>query len=155
MITWDFGGEKSISWEGRSCNGFPSEGLSRGALIYGTEGSALLEGNNYTVFDTKNRKVKSTSEKAEGDPTNTQSANGVRLDRLHVKNFIDSIASGAALTSPIEEGHRSVTMLHLGNISQRVGRTLVCNAADGHVLNDDGAMKLWQRDYEPGWAPAI
>ena len=155
VITWDFGGEKSISWEGRSCNGFPSEGLSRGALIYGTEGSALLEGNNYTVFDTKNRKVKSTSEKAEGDPTNTQSANGVRLDRLHVKNFIDSIASGAALTSPIEEGHRSVTMLHLGNISQRVGRTLVCNAADGHVLNDDGAMKLWQRDYEPGWAPAI
>jgi len=155
VITWDFGGEKSISWEGRSCNGFPSEGYSRGAVIYGTEGSALLEGNNYTVFDTKNHKVKSTAEKAEGDPTNTQSANGIRLDRLHVQNFIDAISSGAALTSPIEEGHRSVTMLHLGNISQRVGRTLVCNPADGQVVDDEGAMKLWQRDYEPGWAPAV
>jgi hypothetical protein len=124
-------------------------------VIYGTEGSALLEGNNYTVFDTKNRKVKSTAEKAEGDPTNTQSASGIRLDRLHVKNFIDAVAMGAALTSPIEEGHRSVTMLHLGNISQRVGRTLVCNPADGHVVDDEGAMKLWQREYEPGWAPAV
>ncbi|MFZ1057421.1 MAG: Gfo/Idh/MocA family oxidoreductase [Opitutaceae bacterium] len=155
VIAWDFGGEKSISWEGRSCNGFPSEGLSRGVVVYGTDGTALLEGDNYTVFDTKNRKVKATAEKAEGDPTNTQSANGIRLDRLHVKNFVDAIASGVALNSPIEEGHKSVTMLHLGNISQRVGRTLVCNPADGHIANDDGAMKLWQREYEPGWAPAV
>ena len=155
VITWDFGGEKSISWEGRSCNGFPSEGYSRGAMIYGTDGSALLEGNNYTVFDKKNQKVKSTAEKAEGDPTNTQSASGIRLDRMHVKNFIDAITTGAALTSPIEEGHRSTTMLHLGNISQRVGRTLVCDPSSGHVLGDDGAMKLWQREYEPGWQPAV
>ncbi len=155
VIAWDFAGEKSISWEGRSCSGFPSEGYSRGAVIYGSEGTALLEGNNYTVFDTKNKKVRATAEKAEGDPTNTQSANGVRLDRLHVKNFVDAVATGSALTSPIEEGHRSVTMLHLGNISQRVGRTLVCNASDGHILDDPEAMKLWQRDYEPGWEPKV
>jgi predicted dehydrogenase len=155
VITWDFGGEKSISWEGRSCNGFPSEGYSRGVMIYGTDGSALLEGNNYTVFDKKGQKVRSTAEKAEGDPTNTQSANGIRLDRMHVKNFVDAVTNGAALTSPIEEGHRSTTMLHLGNISQRVGRTLVCNPADGHVIGDDGAMKLWQREYEPGWQPSV
>jgi hypothetical protein len=31
----------------------------------------------------------------------------------------------------------------------------VCNPADGHIANDDGAMKLWQREYEPGWAPAV
>ena len=155
VIAWDFAGEKSVSWEGRSCSGFPSEGLSRGAIIYGTDGTALLEGNNYTVFDTKNKKVKATAEKAEGDPTNTQSANGIRLDRMHVQNFVDAIAKGAALTSPIAEGHKSVTMLHLGNISQRVGRTLVCNPSDGHIVNDDEAMKLWQREYEPGWAPAV
>jgi hypothetical protein len=46
-------------------------------------------------------------------------------------------------------------MLHLGNISQRVGRALSCNPIDGHILNDGGAMKLWQREYEPGWEPAV
>jgi predicted dehydrogenase len=153
VIGWEYAGEKSISWEGRSCNSFPTEGLSRGAMIYGTEGSALLEGNNYTVFDAKNRKVKSSVEAAEGDPMNTRSASGIRLDRMHVKNFIDAVQSGVALNSPISEGHKSVAMLHLGNISQRVGRTLNCSASDGHIVGDDDAMKLWKRTYEPGWEP--
>jgi hypothetical protein len=59
------------------------------------------------------------------------------------------------LNSPIEEGHKSVAMLHLGNISQRVGRSLKCDPSDGHILGDDEAMKLWRRDYEPGWEPAV
>ncbi len=152
-ISWEFGGEKSISWEGRSCNGFPSEGLPRGAYLYGTEGTALLEGDNYTVFDSKNRKVRTLVDKSEGNGTDILSASGIRLDRLHMRNFIDAIRSGVPLNSPISEGHKSVTMLHLGNIAQRVGRVLACNPADGHILGDDEAMKLWQREYEPGWAP--
>jgi predicted dehydrogenase len=155
VIGWEYAGEKSISWEGRSCNSFPTEGLSRGAMIYGTEGSALLEGNNYTVFDSKNKKVKSVVQAAEADGTNTRSSNGIDLDRMHVRNFIDAVQTGVPLNSPISEGHKSVAMLHLGNISQRVGRTLDCNAADGHILNDADAMKLWQRTYEPGWEPAV
>jgi hypothetical protein len=70
-----------------------------------------------------------------------------------VRNFIDAIHSGVPLNSPISEGHKSVAMLHIGNISQRVGRTLDCSASDGHIQNDKGAMKLWQRTYEPGWEP--
>jgi predicted dehydrogenase len=154
VIGWDFAGEKSISWEGRSCNGFPAEGLPRGAYIYGTEGTALLEGDNYTVFDSRNRKVRTLLDKSEGNGTDVTSASGIRLDRLHMRNFVDAIRGGAPLNSPISEGHKSVTMLHLGNIAQRVGRALACNPADGHILNDDDAMKLWQREYEPGWAPA-
>jgi hypothetical protein len=72
---------------------------------------------------------------------------------MHVRNFVDAIRLGTPLSSPIEEGHKSVTMLHLGNIAQRTGRALACNPSDGHILNDDEAMKLWQREYEPGWEP--
>src|SRR6266513_3064022 len=46
-ITWDFAEGKTMSWEGRSCNDFPVEGRSRGTLIYGTEGAALLDGDDY------------------------------------------------------------------------------------------------------------
>ena len=155
LIGWEFEGGRSISWEGRSCNGFPTEGLPRGAYIYGTGGTALLEGDNYTVFDARNRKVRTLVDKAEGNGTDVMSASGIRLDRLHMRNFIDAIRGEAPLSSPISEGHKSVTMLHLGNISQRVGRALSCNPIDGHILNDGGAMKLWQREYEPGWEPAV
>jgi predicted dehydrogenase len=152
-ISWEFGGEKSISWEGRSCNGFPAEGLPRGAYIYGTNGAALLEGDNYTVFDSRNRKVRALLDKSEGNGTDVLSASGIRLDRLHMRNFVEAIRSGVPLNSPIQEGHKSVTMLHLGNIAQRVGRALACSPADGRILGDEEAMRLWQRDYEPGWAP--
>jgi predicted dehydrogenase len=152
-IGWEFAGEKSISWEGRSCNGFPSEGLARGATIYGTNGAALLEGDNYTVFDPKNRAVRTLLDKSEGNGTDITSASGPRLDRLHMENFVDAIRSGVPLNSPISEGHKSVTMLHLGNIAQRVGRALACDPADGRIQNDVEAMELWQREYEPGWAP--
>ena len=154
VIGWDFGGKKSISWEGRSCNGYPTEGLSRGSMVYGTDGAALLDGNNYTIFDSRKRKVKEVIEKPESEGTNTQSANGTRLDRMHVQNFVDAIRTGAPLSSPISEGHKSVAMLHLGNIAQRVGRTLDCNPADGHIIGDADAARLWSRDYEPGWAPS-
>jgi hypothetical protein len=29
------------------------------------------------------------------------------------------------------------------------------NSADGHILGDPGAAKLWQREYEKGWEPKI
>jgi hypothetical protein len=98
--------------------------------------------------------VRSLQDKPEGNGTDLRSASGIRLDRLHVKNFVDAIRTGSALNSPISEGHKSVTLLHLGNIAQRVGRVLNCNPSDGHILGDDAAMGLWQRQYEPGWAPA-
>lgn len=72
-----------------------------------------------------------------------------------MRNFIDAIRTGVALNSPITEGHKSVTMLHLGNIAQRTGRALSCDPSNGHIVGDDDAMKLWQRDYEPGWAPQV
>jgi len=46
-------------------------------------------------------------------------------------------------------------MLHLGNIAWRVGRELHCNPANGHILKDAQAMKLWRREYEKGWAPVV
>jgi predicted dehydrogenase len=155
VVGWEFAGRKSITWEGRSCNGFPSEGLARGAVIYGTAGTALLEGNNYTVFDGANHPVRSLIDRPEASGTDPISASGVRLDRMHLNNFIEAIRSGTPLASPISEANLSVAMLHLGNISQRVGRTLACDPSNGRILNDDGAMRLWRRDYEPGWEPLV
>jgi predicted dehydrogenase len=154
-IGWDYAEGKTISWEGRSCNDFPSEGLDRGALVYGTEGAVLLDGNAYTVFDKNKKMVKQVKGNESADPTNTVSASGIGLDRLHVKDFLDCIRTGKRPNSPIEEAHKSVAMLHLGNIAWRVGRTLACNPADGHIKGDDDAMKLWRRDYEPGWEPVV
>jgi predicted dehydrogenase len=154
-ISWDFPEGKSMSWEGRSCNDYPVEGRSRGTLIYGTEGTALLDGDDYIIFD-KNKKIIKQAKGAEVvDPTNTISGSGMGMDTAHVSNFIETVRGNQQLNCPIAEGYKSVTLLHLGNIAWRVGRELNCDPANGHILNDHDAMQLWQREYEPGWEPRV
>ncbi|HET7626591.1 MAG TPA: Gfo/Idh/MocA family oxidoreductase [Verrucomicrobiae bacterium] len=154
-ISWDFPEGKSMSWESRSCNDFPVEGRARGTLIYGTEGTALLDGNDYIIYDQKRKIVKQAKGDEVVDPTNTISASGIGMDTAHVANFIETIRGKDQLTCPISEGYKSVTLLHLGNIAWRVGRELHCDTTNGHIANDADAMKLWRREYEPGWEPKV
>lgn len=155
VINWEFPGDKAMSWEGRSCNSYAPEGRARGTMVYGTEGSALLDGMEYTFFDAKNKIIHEVKNAAPVDSTNTLSSTGVESDALHFKNFVDAIRDGATLNAPVAEASKSVTMLHLGNIAQRVGRTLQCDPQNAHVLNDEAAMKLWSREYAAGWQPVI
>ena len=155
VIGWDYAEGKTISWEGRSCNRFPIQGLERGAMIYGTEGAVLLDGNSYTVFDKNGKIVKEAKETAAVDRTNTLSATGMALDQMHFQNFVDAVRGTKTVNSPVVEGHKSVTSLQLGNIAWRVSRELRCDTANGHIQNDPGAMKLWRREYEKGWEPVV
>lgn len=155
VIGWDFAGGKSITWEGRSCNKYPIEGLTVGTMIYGTAGTALLDANSYTFWDDKKKVIKDAKEKAEAESTNTLSATGEKLDVLHFANFLGAIREGQKQNSIISDANKSVTMLHLGNIAQRTGRLLNIDQANGHIVNDADAMKLWRRDYEPGWEPKV
>jgi predicted dehydrogenase len=155
VISWDFAEGKAMTWEGHSCNSQPIEGLERGVMIYGTGGAALLEGDNCRIVDNARKPLLQLKSGAAADPANTVSSTGAGLDTLHFKNFIDAIRLGAPLSAPVSEGHKSVAMLQLGNIAWRTGRTLDLDTANGHIKNDAAAMKLWQRDYEPGWEPKV
>jgi predicted dehydrogenase len=152
-VSWDFPEGKTMSWEGRSCNDYPVEGKPRGALIYGTEGTAFLDGDDYIIYDKNKKIIKQAKGNEAVDPTNTVSASGLGMDTAHISNFIETVRGNQQLTCPIEEGYKSVTLLHLGNIAWRVGRGLNCDPANGHILKDSDAMKLWRRKYEPGWEP--
>ena len=155
VINCDFAEGKTLTWEGRSCNDFPIENKSRGALIYGTDGTAFLDGNDYIIYDKKKKIVKQAKGNEVVDPTNTVSASGIGMDTAHVANFLHAVRGQESLTCPIVEGYKSVSLLHLGNIAWRVGRELHCDPANGHILNDPEAAKLWRREYEPGWEPRV
>ena len=152
VATFEFEGSNSIIWEGRSCNGFRTEGLERGVTFHGEQGSVLVDDNGYTVYDRKNKVVTKVDDVAEQSTTNTTGP-GDRLDTYHLVNFLDCMRSRKPPNADIEEGHRSVTLCHLANIAYRVGHTIRCNPANGHILDDTQAQSLWSRSYEPGWEP--
>jgi len=156
IASFEFGNDKAITWEGRSCNNFPVEGSGRGFVIYGDKGSLINKGgSDYAIYDASNKLIKEVKSTAVVEAGNTLSASG-NDDLFHLNNFLQSIRGEAKLNSPVSEAHKSVLLCHLANISQRTGRTLNCDASNGgHILNDKDAMALWRRTYEKGWEPVV
>jgi len=151
VISMDFQEGLSMTWEGRSCNPRHIEGASVGAMFYGEKGSLLITGGNgYTLFDLDGKEIRKEEDRNKIDSRNPASP-AQQLDALHIRNFYDAIASGAPLRSDIDSGHKSTLLVQLGNIAQRVGRSLDIDPANGHILKDKQANKLWSRKYEKGW----
>ena len=73
----------------------------------------------------------------------------------HFANFIAAICKGEKLNAPVSEGNVAVTMLQLSNIAWEVNRELHLETQNGRIENDAEAMKLWDREYEKGWAPHV
>lgn len=152
-VTYDFPGGKSINWEGFSANGFPSFGRGRGSVIYGSQGTIMMDRGGYIVYNRGNEEVKRVMTGDAGDPLDT--VGGGSLVDMHVHNFVQGIRVGEQLNSPIDEGQLSVQMLHLGNIAQYVHRTLNIDPDSGRIIGDSQAMSYWKRPYEPGWEVRI
>ncbi|MEO9853804.1 MAG: Gfo/Idh/MocA family oxidoreductase [Reichenbachiella sp.] len=151
MANFEFEGGKMISWEGRSCAPFKHHGRGRGVTIHGTAGTILLDRNEYIAYDMDNNIIKKMAEDEISATTDTVGAGG--LDDFHINNFLESIRSGAPLNAPIQDAHKTNVLCHLGNISQKVGRSLNIDTSNGKILNDEEAMKSWSRSYEKGWEP--
>jgi len=155
VINLEFENKSMISWEGRSCNGKSIEANSVGIIFYAEQGSMVIEsGNSYKIYDLKNNLVKEVKNNFTVDARNLSDPSQ-NLDALHILNFFDGIRLGTKLNSDIVSGHQSTLLVQLGNISQRVGRSLAINPTNGHILNDKAAMKFWSREYQPGWEPKI
>jgi predicted dehydrogenase len=142
-----------ISWDGNSCEGMKCYGRDRGSTISGTEGTILVDRDGYETYDLKGRK---TGEFKAGSKTSSLDLVGSdSMTDAHFANFIAGIRNGAALNAPISEGNIAVTMLQLSNIAWEVNRELSLDTKDGRILGDAEAMRMWAREYEPGWAPQI
>ena len=151
VISMEFDNRTALTWEGRSCNPHNNEGASVGVTFYGEKGTLVTQGgNDYTIFGLDDKVIKSVKSDVKVDSSNLMNP-GETLDSLHLQNFLDGISKGMALNSGINSGHKSTLLVQLGNISQRVGRTLYTDPKNGHILNDHGAFKLWSREYEKGW----
>ena len=65
------------------------------------------------------------------------------------QNFIDVVRSRdkSKQNAPIEEGHYSCALLHLANISYRVGRTLNFDPIKEEIIGDKEAQAMMKRNY--------
>jgi predicted dehydrogenase len=142
-------GGRVIRWDGQSGNAMPRYGRGRGVLLLGTKGSAVVDRNGFELYDLDGKQTRAVTAAATSETTGTV-GEGV-LDVYHAGNFVDVIrGTAAALNSPIEEGHISTNICHLGNMADRTRQVLTIDTATGRPTSAE-AMKLWAVDYQPGW----
>ena len=107
-----------------------------GAVIYGSKGYLAIwdeDHGRYSSFLGKEQQPGPT-----GQDLGNNWANFIAA--LRTRKHED-------LNAPIEEGAISTTLVHLANISYRVGRTLHFDAASYSVTGDAEANKMFRRDY--------
>ncbi|HKA00926.1 MAG TPA: hypothetical protein VKE70_30650, partial [Candidatus Solibacter sp.] len=124
---WMSNHEGGISEGGKSPN-------TIGNLFYGSKGYMAISGyNKYQFYLGK-----------EGEPGPTMTKGG-----SHFANFFAAVRDRKreTLSAEIEEGAASTVLVHLANISYRVGRTIHFDPKTMTITGDAEASKLMTREY--------
>ncbi len=70
----------------------------------------------------------------------------------HVKNFVDCVVSRETTVAPVETGHRSISLAHLGNIALRTGRDLRWDPKAERIIDDAAASAMLSREHRGAWS---
>jgi predicted dehydrogenase len=132
-----------VSWTGREIGTTPGEPL----VFHGTKGTLALSRRGFKI----------APETWKGDPPSDKPAMepmqepGSDMDATHVRNFLDCVKSRTSPVADIEEGHRTATMCHLGNIATRLGRSVRWDAAKEEFIGDADANHRLHYEYRKPW----
>jgi predicted dehydrogenase len=152
LATFEFAGDKIIQWDGKSREGYNTYGYDRGTVIFGSEGTVVVNRNLYILYDRAGKVVK-TNESASKE-AGTALGGGGDMSTTHVVNFFSTIRGKDKLNAPISQGAVSQALVHYSNLAYRTGKSLEVDDVTGMIYDRD-AMKLWGRTYEPGWEPTL
>lgn len=106
-----------------------------GAEFYGTDGQMFLsKRGKLRVIDSDNKVI--VEKRREPEP-----------GFAHLENFIESIKNNDTVNADLTKAHRTVALVHLANISLRMGRTLHFDPTNETILNDEEASRMLRRNY--------
>jgi len=150
--TFEFENGKAITWDGKSRNGYSTYGMDRGTIIFGSEGTVIVDRGMYRVYDRNGKMIKDY--KSDNKESGIALGGGGDTSTLHAQNFFNAVRGKEQLNSPITEGVISQAMTHYANIAYRIEHGFEIDSETGRMY-DREAMKLWKREYEAGWEPKI
>ena len=114
----------------------PDDSNCVGATFYGSKGYLTIDAEDFGKYATY------LGRKQEPGPSGGDIGN-------NWENFVTALRSGKSsdLNAPIEEGAISTTLVHLANISYRLGRSLRFDSATYSCTGDEEANRMFRREY--------
>ena len=130
VVTFDFP-NCCVIWEHRIWSRTGFAGQDWGVALYGERGTLIFDNHGWHVED--------------GIEASDQASPGIQ--QTHVRDFLACIKTGRRPSADIEEGHKSTSLCHLGNIAWRAGRTLRFDANTETCTGDGDANRMLRRSY--------
>jgi predicted dehydrogenase len=157
ITSYKYPGGKQIIWEGRSCNPFRINEAPNGVIYSGTKGTIqiLPEDDNYIAYDLDGKVIRKEGEKVSEEQPDLTGISTMGLSEKHFMNTMDAIRGKTQANAPVSLGVKANSLCLLGNISQKLDRTLRINPAGGKIIDDKDAIMMSSRQYEPGWEPKV
>jgi len=142
IATFDYG-DAQLTFDVRGLM-TPGEGDVRrsdhtvGNVFFGSEGFMTLDPQGFRVYKGYKRELAMEEKAGRGGE-----------DSPHLENFLAACRSRnyKDLAADIEVGVTSVALVHLANISYRVGRRLTIDPAAWRILGDSEAERMLTRNY--------
>ncbi|MBM4000860.1 MAG: Gfo/Idh/MocA family oxidoreductase [Planctomycetes bacterium] len=135
------GRKRQLIFEQRIWSPYVQEGYENGAAFYGTSGLLVLGHSvGWKLYGERNRLI-------------AENAGPADLVAHH-QNFLDCVRGDAPDTNaPATAGHLAATLVHLANISARVGGRLTFDPETERITDHAEAAKMVGRTYRSGhWA---
>lgn len=114
-----------------------------GARIEGTEGWVQYSVNNMKEIEASSNAIKNSV---------------IGPDEIHLpvsgnhyQNFLQAVKSREDPIEPVETGHRTASICHLGNIAMRLKRKLKWDPEKEIFPDDDEANQMLRRSYRGPW----
>jgi predicted dehydrogenase len=124
--------------------------------LRGTKGTLYADENGYKITGTKKGQFQNWDKMMEDDSFSTKNlvlADGSNGDSTGavVRNFLDCIKSRKNPLCPLEEGHRSTSFAHLGNIALKLKSRLEWDPVKEVFTNNQAANQLLHYEYRKPW----
>ncbi len=135
QVTYQFEGPhpRLVTYELRIWTPYTMEQETEGAAVYGDEGYMIIGNNRWRAYTRDNRLVKEVKGDSNAAP--------------HVQDFIDCIKTRNRPACDLETvGARATVMCHAGNISARLGRSLLFDRKTLSFVDDREANRLRDRE---------
>ena len=149
FASFDYGGKRQIQFEVRGVLSGTEGNLMRdrsgnvvGDLFYGTDGWMAINNGSFQVY-----KGEATAQDSEKTMDEKKPAGDETVQ--HMENFLAGCRSRnyKDLSADIEIAATSANLVHMANISYRLGRTLKFDPMKVSFIGDAEANKMMTRDY--------
>lgn len=130
--------EFTCYWEHRQAGGRGVEqGKRHGIAFYGDKGTLVLTRGGWWFYEENEQEP---AKAVEGKPE-------LVMFQKHSEAWLQAIRTRKTVVADIEDGHRSTSTCHLGNIAYKTGRTIRWDADNERIIDDKEAEKYLTREY--------